>query len=146
MEPNILSILIGGVSLIVGTVLGKVFFAKNTKKTVEDAKSEAQKIVSDAQSQAETLKKEKILEAKEKFVQMKADHEKDVLVRTQKLSESENRIKQKEQSLNQKDANIEKQVKENEAIKENLNRQTEIVNQKRTELEKHQEEHIRRLE
>jgi ribonuclease Y len=123
-----------------------VIFAKNTKKTVEDAKSEAQKIVSDAQSQAETLKKEKILEAKEKFVQMKADHEKDVLVRTQKLSESENRIKQKEQSLNQKDANIEKQVKENEAIKENLNRQTEIVNQKRTELEKHQEEHIRRLE
>ena len=146
MEPNILSILIGGVALIVGTVVGKVIFAKNTKKTVEDAKSEAQKIVSDAQSQAETLKKEKILEAKEKFVQMKADHEKDVLVRTQKLSESENRIKQKEQSLNQKDANIEKQVKENEAIKENLNRQTEIVNQKRTELEKHQEEHIRRLE
>jgi len=146
MEPNILSILIGGVALIVGTVVGKVIFAKNTKKTVEDAKSEAQKIVSDAQSQAETLKKEKVLEAKEKFVQMKADHEKDVLVRTQKLSESENRIKQKEQSLNQKDANIEKQVKENEAIKENLNRQTEIVNQKRTELEKHQEEHIRRLE
>jgi len=146
MELNILSIILGGVSLIVGTVLGKVIFAKNTKKTVEDARSEAQKIVSDAQSQAETLKKEKILEAKEKFVQMKADHEKDVLVRTQKLSESENRIKQKEQSLNQKDANIEKQVKENEAIKENLNRQTDVVNQKRTELEKHQEEHIRRLE
>jgi ribonucrease Y len=146
MEPNILSILIGGVALIVGTVVGKVIFAKNTKKTVEDAKSEAQKIVSEAQFQAETLKKEKILEAKEKFVQMKADHEKDVLVRTQKLSESENRIKQKEQSLNQKDANLDKQVKENEAIKENLNRQTEIVNQKRTELEKHQEEHIRRLE
>lgn len=146
MELNILSIILGGVSLIVGTVLGKVIFAKNTKKTVEDAKSEAQKIVSEAQFQAETLKKEKILEAKEKFVQMKADHEKDVLQRTQKLSESENRIKQKEQSLNQKDANLEKQVKENEAIKENLNRQTEIVNQKRTELEKHQEEHIRRLE
>ena len=146
MEPNILSILIGGVALIVGTVVGKVIFAKNTKKTVEDAKSEAQKIVSEAQFQAETLKKEKILEAKEKFVQMKADHEKDVLQRTQKLSESENRIKQKEQSLNQKDTNLDKQVKENEAIKENLNRQTEIVNQKRTELEKHQEEHIRRLE
>jgi ribonuclease Y len=77
---------------------------------------------------------------------MKADHDKDVLQRTQKLSESENRVKQKEQSLNQKEANLEKQLKENEAIKENLNRQTEIVNTKRTELEKHQEEHIRRLE
>ena len=37
-------------------------------------------------------------------------------------------------------------MKENDAIKENLNRQIELVNNKRTELEKHQEEHIRRLE
>ena len=69
-----------------------------------------------------------------------------MILRTQKLNESENRVKQKEQSLSQKDANIEKQTKENETIKDNLNRQIEIVNVKRTELEKHQEEHIRRLE
>jgi len=66
--------------------------------------------------------------------------------RNQKISEAENRIKQKEQTLNQKDQNLEKHIKDNEAIKENLNRQIEIVNIKRTELEKHQEEHIRRLE
>src|SRR5258705_5419307 len=66
--------------------------------------------------------------------------------RNQKLSESENRIKQKEQGINQKDQNLEKQVKDNDAIKETLNRQIEVVNIKRTELEKHQEEHIRRLE
>jgi len=146
MELNIISIIIGGACLIVGTILGKFIFAKNTGKLVEDAKSEAQRIIADGQSQAETLKKEKMLEAKEKFVQMKADHEKDVLVRTQKLNESENRIKQKEQSINQKETNLDKQNKENETIKENLNRQIEIVNIKRTELEKHQEEHIRRLE
>ncbi len=62
------------------------------------------------------------------------------------MSEAENRIKQKEQSINQKDQNVEKQIKENEAIKQNLNRQIEVVNIKRTELEKHQEEHIKRLE
>ncbi|HQW93820.1 MAG TPA: ribonuclease Y, partial [Ferruginibacter sp.] len=66
--------------------------------------------------------------------------------RNQKLIEGENRIKQKEQSINQKDQNLEKQIKDNEAIKETLNRQIEVVNIKRTELEKHQEEHIRRLE
>ena len=66
--------------------------------------------------------------------------------RNQKLSDAENRIKQKEQSINQKDQNVERLIKENEAIKENLNRQIEVVNIKRTELEKHQEEHIRRLE
>ncbi len=146
MEPNILSIIIGGASLIVGTILGKIIFTKNTKKLVDDARIDAEKIIADGKTQAETLKKEKILEAKEKFVQMKVDHEKDVILRTQKLNESENRVKQKEQSLSQKDANLEKQTKENETIKDNLNRQIEIVNVKRTELEKHQEEHIRRLE
>jgi ribonuclease Y len=146
MDPIILYIIIGAAALILGIILGKLVFAKNTQKQVAEAEQQAQKIIADGNLQAENLKKEKLLEAKEKFVQLKADHERDVLQRNQKLVESEARIKQKEQSLNQKDQNLEKQVKENEAIKENLNRQTEIVNIKRTELEKHQEEHIRRLE
>ena len=146
MELNIISIILGLVALVVGTILGKVIFAKNTQKTIADAEAQAQKIVADGQLQAENLKKEKLLEAKEKFVQLKSDHERDVMQRTQKLSESENKIKQKEQSLNQKEGNLEKQLKENETIKDNLNRQLEVVGQKRTELEKHQEEHIRRLE
>jgi ribonuclease Y len=146
MDSNILFAVIGVAALAAGIVLGKFIFAKNTQKQLEEAGEKAEKILADAKTQAETLKKEKLLEAKEKFVQMKADHDKDVLQRTQKLSESENRIRQKEQSLNQKDANLEKQIKENDTIKENLNRQIEVVNIKRTELERHQEEHIRRLE
>ena len=146
MEPNILYIIIGIAALIIGLVLGKFIFAKNTKKQVEEAEQQAQKIVADGQLQAENLKKEKLLEAKEKFVQLKAEHDRDVLQRNQKIIEGESRIKQKEQSLNQKDQNLEKQIKDNEAIKETLNRQIEVVNTKRTELEKHQEEHIRRLE
>ncbi|HQY10987.1 MAG TPA: ribonuclease Y, partial [Ferruginibacter sp.] len=146
MEPIILYIIIGAAALILGLVLGKLVFAKNTKNQIAEAGQQAQKIIADGQLQAETLKKEKLLEAKEKFVQLKADHDREVMQRNQKLSEAENRIKQKEQALNQKDQNLEKHIKDNEAIKENLNRQIEIVNIKRTELEKHQEEHIRRLE
>ncbi len=146
MDPNILSIIIGAIALIIGILLGKFIFAKNTKKQVEDAEQQAQKIIADGQLQAENLKKEKLLEAKEKFVQLKSDHDRDVLQRTQKANEVENKIKQKEQSINQKEQNLDKQIKENESIKETLNRQIEVVNIKRTELEKHQEEHIRRLE
>jgi ribonuclease Y len=146
MEPIILYIIIGAAALILGLVLGKLVFAKNTQKKIEEAETQAKKIISDGQLQAETLKKEKLLEAKEKFVQLKSDHDREVMQRNQKIVEGENRIKQKEQSLNQKDQNLEKQIKDNEAIKENLSRQIEIVNIKRTELEKHQEEHIRRLE
>ncbi len=146
MEPYIISIITGVVALIIGVIAGKQLFSKNTRKQVEEAQIMAEKIIADGQIQAETLKKEKLLEAKEKFVQLKSDHDRDVLQRTQKINESENKIKQKEQSINQKEANLEKQLKENDQIKENLNRQIEVVNIKRTELEKHQEEHIRRLE
>ena len=146
MEPIILYIIIGAAALILGLVLGKLVFAKNTKKQITEAEQQSRKIIADGQLQAENLKKERLLEAKEKFVQLKSDHDRDVMQRNQKIVEAESRIKQKEQSINQKDQNLEKQVKDNEAIKETLNRQIEIVNIKRTELEKHQEEHIRRLE
>jgi ribonucrease Y len=146
MEPTILSIIVGAAALVAGVVLGKFIFAKNTKKQVEEAELHAQNIIKDAEMRAETLKKEKQLEAKERFVQLKAEHDREVMQRNQKINDSENRAKQKEQAINQKESALDKQIKENEAIKDNLNRQIEVVNIKRTELEKHQEEHIRRLE
>ncbi|MCF1716106.1 ribonuclease Y [Flavihumibacter sp. RY-1] len=146
MNETIILLIVAILALVVGIVAGKFIFKANTQQKILDAENQAQKLVKDAQLQAETLKKEKILEAKEKFVQLKAEHDKEVLDRNRKLSDLENRAKQKEVSINQKESNLDKQIKENEAIKENLNRQIELVNIKRTELEKHQEEHIRRLE
>jgi ribonuclease Y len=142
----IIPIITGIISLIFGIVVGKLIFAKNTAKQVEEAGQQVQKIITEAKISAENLKKEKLLEAKEKFVQLKAEHDKDVLEKNRKLGDSENRVKQKEQTINQKLEGLDKQVKENDSIKEHLNRQIEVINQKRTELEKHQEEHIRRLE
>lgn len=146
MDPLIVSIIIGVVSLGVGLVAGKIVFSANTKKQLADAEQQAQKMIADAQAAAETLKKEKLLEAKERFVQMKAEHDREVLERNKKIADTEARVRSLEQSLNSKSGNLDKQIKENEAIKENLSRQIEVVNLKRSELEKHQEEHIRRLE
>jgi ribonuclease Y len=146
MEPIILYVIIGIVALGAGVGLGKVLFAPKFRQQLDEAQSQAQNIIKEAEIRAETIRKEKELDAKEKFVQLKSQHDREVMQRNQKLTEGETRIKQKEQSLNQKENNLEKQVKENETLKENLNRQLEVVAQKRTELEKHQEEHIRRLE
>jgi ribonucrease Y len=147
MEFNlIIYVIIGVAALVVGIIVGKLIFAKNTRKKIEEAEEQSNKIISDAKTSAENLKKEKLLEAKERFVQLRAEHDKEVLERNRKQSDSENRIKQKEQSINQKLENLDKQMKENDSIKENLNRQIDVINQKRNELEKHQEEHIRRLE
>src|SRR5580692_11895145 len=140
------AIIAGAIALVVGIIAGKFLFAKNETKKIEDAEVQAKKLVSDAHITAENLKKEKLLEAKEKFVQLKAEHDKEVLEKNRRVNDTESRIKQKEQSINQKLEGLDKQAKDNDVIKENLNRQIEVVNLKRTELEKHQEEHIRRLE
>lgn len=146
MDPNIIYTIIAVSALIVGIIAGKLIFNKSTRRKLEEAESQSRNILKEAELRAETIRKEKELEAKEKFVQMKSAHDREVLDRNRKLNESENRIRQKEQSINQKEGNIDKQIKENDVIKETLNRQIELVNIKRTELEKHQEEHIRRLE
>ena len=146
MDSTIILVIVGVVALIAGLIAGKLVFAKNTQNKVQEAEQQANKIIGDAQANAETVKKEKLLEAKEKFVQLKSEHDREVLERNRKIGETENRIKQREITITQKESGLDKQIKENEAIKENLNRQIEVINVKRTELEKHQEEHIRRLE
>ncbi len=146
MDQNVLFIIIGVTALIVGLIAGKLLFARNTKKQVEEAEHLAQGILKEAELRAETIKKEKQLEAKERFVQLKADHEREINERNRKMVDAENRIKQKELSATQKELTIDKQIKDNEILKENLARQTESVNQKKAELEKHQEEHLKRLE
>src|SRR3569833_620072 len=128
----------GIIALVVGFVIGKIVYAKNTQQKLEEAQAQAKKIVADAQTTVENLKKEKLLEAKENIVRLRAEHDKEVLERNRKLNDGESRIRQKEQSLNQKLESLDKQAKDNGVIKENLNRQIEVVNQKRTELEKHQ--------
>jgi ribonuclease Y len=146
MDSYILYMIIAIVAIIVGIVAGKFIFAKDTRKRVEEAEQQAQVLLKEAELRAETVRKEKELAAKEKFVQLKLDHDRDVMERTRKVSESENRIRQKEQGLTQKTDQLDKQLKENDVVKQNLTKQIEVLNQKQAELDKHQEEHSRRLE
>jgi ribonucrease Y len=143
---TIIAAIVGVVALVIGIVLGKLIFAKNTKKEVEEASALAQKTIEDAKTLAETLKEKKVLEAKEHFLQLKSAHDKDVSQRNQKLVENENRFKQQQQSLNDKTAAVQRQHQENETLKESLESQLATLNIKRVELEKHHEEHVKRLE
>src|SRR5436190_12262255 len=145
-DQNIVLIIVGAAAVVVGIIAGKLIFTPNNRKKVQAAEEQARKILADAQANSENLKKEKLLEAKERFVQLKAEHDKEVLERNRRLSENENRIKQKELSINQKVEQLDRQIRDNESIKENLNKQIEVINHKQAELDKHQEEHNRRLE
>jgi ribonuclease Y len=146
MDTNILSIIIGAGALVVGLVLGKFVFAKNTQKRVDEADNYYITKTKEADIKAETVLKEKELEAEKKFLQLKGNYDRDVNERNKKLNDSENRAKQKEQQISQKLEQTEKQSKENEVIKANLEKQLLVVDQKRKDLEKHQEEHVKKLE
>jgi ribonucrease Y len=146
MGSTIIAVVVAIGALIIGIFLGKIIFAKNTKQQVDDADALAKKTIEDAKTLAETLKEKKILEAKEHFLQLKSTHEKEVTQRNQKIVENENKIKQQQQQLNDKTSALQRQVQENEALKENLENQTKAFNIKRAELDKHHEEHVKRLE
>jgi ribonuclease Y len=146
MDPMILSIIIGIVALVAGIVAGKFIFAKDTQKRIDEAELQAQNIIKEAELRAETTRKEKELSAKERFVQLKSEHDREVNKRNRELGDAEARIKQKETALDTKAAQLDKGIKENEVIKQNLTRQTELVAQKQADLDKQGEEHMRRLE
>lgn len=134
------------VGVILGIILGKLIFAKNTANKVAEAEQQAQKLIEDAKAKADTIKEKKVLEAKEHFLQLKSDNDKEANARNQKISEQENKLKQKEQSLNDKLKSVQTQVNENTELKTELQDHIESAKIKRAELEKHQEEQIKRLE
>jgi len=106
---NIVFILAG---LIVGLALGYVVFVAMRKTQLEKDK---QSVIEEAKMQGENLKKDRILEAKEKYMQLRSEYEKETNRRNSELVNSENRIKQKEQSLDDKIRAS--KAKEDEAVK-----------------------------
>lgn len=146
MDSALITALAAVAALVIGIFLGKIIFSKNTAHKIQEAEQQAKKITEDAKTLAETLKEKKLLEAKEKFLHLKSEHEKEVLQRNQKLVDSETKFRQKDQALNDKNQALQKQSNEYNQLKANLDKQLEVVAIKRGELEKHQEEHIKRLE
>ncbi|WP_233589149.1 ribonuclease Y [Gynurincola endophyticus] len=138
--------IIGGVALLVGIILGKFIFAKNTQRKIEEAELQAKTLLAESKTKADSYKQQREFEAKEKFLALKSEYEKEVNERNRKISEGENRLRQKEQTLSQKIEQVEKQTKETDVIKENLNKQIEVVNQKKLTLDKSLDEHTKKLE
>ena len=85
MDQTILLAIIGASSLVGGLVIGKLVFARNTKKQIEEAEAQAANILKETELRAETIKKEKQLEAKERFVQLKSEYDRDLLEKNKKI-------------------------------------------------------------
>ncbi len=132
-------IAIGVVSLLIGAALTYVWIAK-----VQSEKY--QKKIHEAELEAETLKKDKLLEVREKFLNEKSKLEKEVQQRNQKIHQAENKVKQRELGLNQRQEEIKRKNKEVERQRQQLERQISINQEKQSELETLTQKQIENLE
>lgn len=132
-------IIISSVCLVAGCILGFVFFRYVLKKTYKKA-------IADANKEAEVIKEKKLLEVKEKFLNKKAELEKEVQQRNQKIAQAENKLKQREISLNQRQDELNRRKQEVENNQAKLNTQLQLVQKKDEELEKLQLQEREKLE
>ena len=109
-------------------------------------KGKKEEILKTAEAEGEAIKKEKIFQAKEKFLQLKSEHEAYINDRNAQALQLENKLKQRELSLNQQNAELGRKQKEAESIRENLKAQMEIVGKKQEEYEKLRGKVIEKLE
>jgi ribonuclease Y len=119
-----LYIIIGVVALLLGA--GGVYFVLSSihKRTKEEALKEV-----------ELLKKNQLIEVKEKFISLKAEHEQQVQQRNAKVQEKEVRLQQREMQLNQKQGELQRKSNEVDTLRETHEQQLTLLEKKKTELE-----------
>ncbi|MBC7654675.1 MAG: DUF3552 domain-containing protein, partial [Oligoflexus sp.] len=139
-------LIIAVVALGFGIVIGRYLLRQLLKQQEVAAQNKVKKILREAESKAEILRKDKLLEAKEKFLQMKSDHEQEINQKNTVAAQRENTLKQKEQSLNDKIENAGKKEQELEKSKLNFEKQAEILKNKQEEAETIKSQHIVQLE
>ena len=105
---NIVLIILG---LIVGFIISKVLEKSSINKSIDNAKKEAENILKSANIEGDNIKKDKIFQAKEKFLELKSEHEKYILNKEKGLSEVQKRIKDKESQISNELSKTKKTIK-----------------------------------
>jgi ribonuclease Y len=160
MDNTIIIIIAAAIAVlaaIVGLLVGRSITQKTNQeieekatqeveKKLADANAAAEKLLADAKRNAENVKKDKMLEAKEHFLQLKSKHESEVAERNKKAIEKETQVKQLQTEVSQRTSELSKKEKEIDSLRDNLNKQLELVNSKKEQLEKSHEIFVNKLE
>jgi ribonuclease Y len=139
---------VGGVilGLIIGFIISKTLEKNNASKLVKEAKKSASLILKEANSDGENIKKDKILQAKEKFLELKAEHEKVILSRDKKMAEAEKRTRDKESQISNE---LSKGKKLNESLESKIkdyNHRLDVLDKKQEEVDKLHKSQVQQLE
>lgn len=141
------SILIGiVVGLATGFAIAKFLEKSNVSNLIKNAKKEAGSILRDAKAEAETEKRNKLLQAKERFLELKSEHEKEILSKDKKMAEAEKRTRDKESQVSSELAKAKKINDDAEAKITEYQNKIENLEKKSQEVDKLHKSQIEQLE
>lgn len=136
MEPNIIIILAAAVGIAVGLGVAKLIERNRNKNIIGKADAKAKIIIDRAREKGEKIKSERIFQAKEKFLELKSEHEKQVLASDNKMKEAQKRIRDKESQVSSElSRNSKLNTQLEEKISDLSNRQ-DLIDKRNDELEK----------
>jgi len=148
MDTNTILLIVGGIilGLVIGYIIAKSLEKSNASKIVKNAKRDALSVIKDANHEGEAIKKDKILQAKERFIELKSEHEKVILSRDKKMAEAEKRTRDKESQISSElsknkklNTNVEEKIKDYDYRLDHLEKRSD-------EVEKAHKSQIQQLE
>ena len=144
---NIVTIIITAVvALIVGFIIAKMLEKNNATTAIASAKKEAASIIKNAEKDGESLKKDKMLQAKERFIELKSEHEKVINSRERKMVEAEKRTRDKESQVSSELARGKKSTDELENKKKSYDERLVFIEKKQLDLDKMHKSQVEQLE
>jgi ribonucrease Y len=133
-------------TIILSVLIGSFLFKRRLKTNLEDAEDKSKLIIKEAEIAAENLKKDRILEAKEKILKMRSEFEDEANKKKNLIITNEQKIKQREQTLNKEIESLKRKEAEVEELKTDMATQLEHVKKRKEELDKFNQQKIQLLE
>lgn len=143
---TITNIIIGLTGILSGFFISKILERLSASSILSKAKNEADRIIKSSEIEGENLKKDKIFQAKEKFLELKSQHEKHILEREKDLTNTQKKIKDKESQISNQ---LELNKKNNQSLTDKVNsfnKKIELFEKKNNKIEKIHKEQIEKLE
>ena len=135
----IVTIIAALVALVIGGAAGYFIFRYVIKGKYNE-------MIEAANKEAEVVKEKKLLEVKEKFLNKKAELEKEVQQRNSRIQQNENKLKQREISLNQRQEDLGRRKIEIDQYQQRVDNEKKLLSVKQQELDKMQKQEQAKLE
>jgi len=148
MESNIILIGLGAavLGLVLGLIISSIREKSNASQLTKNAKREANVILSKAKSEGESTKKDKIFQAKERFLELKSEHEQVISSREKKMNEAEKRTRDKESQISSELSKNRKLSTDFETKIKDYDHRLDILTKRKEEVEKAHKSQIQQLE